>query len=126
MFRRKPKNVAVGPTELLVGRDTKIVGDVIVGGSAVVDGEIEGNLKVEGELWVGEAGKLRSQTIEASSFVCAGEVRTEVLTAQRVVFKKTARFEGNIRYKVLIVEEGATLKGSLNLDSENVPAPDKG
>lgn len=124
MFGKKREDFS--SVELFVGKDTKIVGNVSVSGSAIVEGEINGDLDVKGELIVEKDGKITSEVIKAGSFVCSGEVRTRELTAKRVEFRSHSRFSGNLRYKVLVVEEGATIVGNVSLEEENVQAPSKG
>ncbi|NPB04536.1 MAG: polymer-forming cytoskeletal protein [Thermotogae bacterium] len=115
MFGKKKKLAVpdLGPMELLLGENSKIVGDVEVKGSATIMGEIKGNLKVEGELTVGETGRVFSESVEALSLVCSGRIKTQILVVERAEFKGTAHFEGEIRYKVLVVEEGAVLQGKV-------------
>ncbi len=124
MFGKKREDFS--SVELFVGKDSKITGNVTVSGSAIVEGEISGDVDVKGELIVEKNGKITSEVIKAGSFVCAGEVRTRELSAKRVEFRGSARFSGNLRYKVLIVEEGASIVGNVSLEEADVPAQGKG
>jgi len=124
MFGKKREDFS--SVELFVGKDTRIAGNITVSGSAIVEGEINGNVEVKGELIVEKGGRITSEVIKAGSFVCAGEVRTRELTAKRVEFRGGTRFSGNLRYKVLIVEEGASIVGNVSLEEEDVPAQGKG
>ena len=124
MFGKKKEDFS--SVELFVGKGTTITGEVSVSGSAIVEGEIRGNVEVKGELIVEKDGKITSETITAGSFVCSGEVRTERLAAGRVEFRKESRFSGELRYKVLIVEEGAEIEGKVSLEGSDVQAPGEG
>ncbi len=101
-------------TELYVGKGTVIKGDLAVEGSGVVEGVIEGNLDVKGELIVEKDGKIHSQEIKVGSLVCMGEIITNILIGDRVEFRNTAVFKGDLRCKILVVEEGAKLEGSVS------------
>lgn len=124
MFGKKKEDFS--SVELFVGRGTVITGKVSVSGSAIVEGEINGDVEVKGELIVEKDGKITSETITAGSFVSSGEVRTRELIAGRVEFRKEARFSGNLRYRVLVVEEGASIVGNVSLEESDVQAQGKG
>ncbi len=96
MFGRKRDYSSV---ELFVGKGTVFRGNVYVEGSAVVMGKIEGNIDIK---------------VNAGSIVSSGRIITNTLSANRAEFKKTAEFSGNIRCKLIIVEEGAKIEGNIS------------
>ncbi|MEO0139169.1 MAG: polymer-forming cytoskeletal protein [candidate division WOR-3 bacterium] len=111
MFRKKRD---FSSTELYVGKGTVIKGDISVEGSGVVEGVIEGNLDVKGELILGKNGKIRSQEIKVGSLLCMGEIITNIIIGERLEFQNTAIFKGDLRCKILVVEEGAKLEGNIS------------
>lgn len=111
MFRKKRD---FSSTELYVGKRTVIKGDISVEGSGVVEGVIEGNLDVKGELILGKNGKIRSQEIKVGSLLCMGEIITNIIIGERLEFQNTAIFKGDLRCKILVVEEGAKLEGNIS------------
>lgn len=125
MFGKKKEDFS--SVELFVGKGTELVGNITVEGSAIVEGRIKGDVEVKGELIVETDGKIESKIVRAGSVVCAGEIRTEELVAKRVEFKGTGKFTGNLKYKVLVVEEGATVSGNVSPEENHgVQAQDKG
>lgn len=112
-------------TELYVGKGTVIKGDIVVEGSGAVEGVIEGNLNVKGELMIDKSGKIHSDEIKVGSLISMGEIITGVLVGERVEFRSTATFKGNLKCKILVVEEGAKLEGNIS-QLIDVQTQDKG
>ncbi len=111
MFGRKRDYSSV---ELFVGKGTVFRGNVYVEGSAVVMGKIEGNIDIKGDLVVENGGAVEAEEVNAGSIVSSGRIITNTLSANRAEFKKTAEFSGNIRCKLIIVEEGAKIEGNIS------------
>ncbi len=113
-----------GNTELYLGKGTKFFGNLIVEGSAIVEGEIVGeNLELKGELILGKTGKIKVKSIRGLSIVSQGEIETERISCERAEFRTGAKFRGDVECKILVVEEGAKVNGRIFQD---VQAPDKG
>ncbi len=100
--------------ELYIGKGTRVKGNLEVEGSAVIEGSVEGNLNVKGELVIEKGGEIRSKDIKVGNLVCSGKVLTETLTGNRCEFKSSGEFSGNIKCKILVVEEGAKIEGNIS------------
>jgi len=95
-----------------INKGTSFIGDIKSDSDIRIDGEVKGNIYCMAKVVIGEEG------ICLGDIVCAG-----LTVAGRVVgtlevngvfaLKKTAGFEGDVHYEKLIVEEGATVSGSL-------------
>lgn len=102
---------AKGKVETILGAGTRIEGDIYTRGSIRVEGKIKGNIKADGDLFIGEDGKVETE-IEARNVVIAGSVNGNILAHQRVELLPTAKVVGDIVTDILKIEEGARFTGS--------------
>ncbi|MBN2543191.1 polymer-forming cytoskeletal protein [bacterium] len=108
----KDKNSSEDIINTILGENTKVIGDINVKGSVRIDGYFKGNLEATGSLTVGVKGELDSPRINVKSTVIGGKVTAELDAPEGAQLQSTANFTGNIRTKVLIIEEGAIFHGS--------------
>ncbi|MFW5995760.1 MAG: bactofilin family protein [Halanaerobiaceae bacterium] len=108
---KKEDTVKKGKVETIMGDGTKIDGDIRTNGSLRVEGEIDGNVKAEGDLFVGEGGKVKSE-IEAREVIIAGVVEGNVVAHKKLEILPKGKLLGDIKTDKLKIEEGATFIGS--------------
>lgn len=108
---KKEDTVKKGKVETIMGDGTKIDGDIRTNGSLRVEGEIDGNVKAEGDLFVGEGGKVKSE-IDAREVVIAGVVEGNVVAHKKLEILPKGKLLGDIKTDKLKIEEGATFIGS--------------
>ncbi len=78
-----------------------------------LDGELEGSVElVEGNLTVGPDGRIRAN-VQARSIVVHGRVDGNLYGIKRVELKKSAVVVGDIYSPRIVIEDGASLKGSV-------------
>ncbi len=97
--------------ETVLGKGTKIEGDICTSGSLRVEGEIIGKIKAEGDLFVGESGNIKNQ-IEARNIIIAGRVESNVIAQKKLEILPSGILCGDIKTNVLKIEEGAKFIGS--------------
>lgn len=107
----KEKSKKRGKVETIIGTGTKIEGDIQTKGSLRVEGEIVGNIKAEGDLFVGEEGKLETE-IEARNVVIAGKVKGNIKAHQKLEILPQGHLNGDIKSDKLKIEEGAVFIGN--------------
>lgn len=99
----------------VIGAGTRIRGRVTGDGDVTVLGQIEGELRVRGELFIGEGGRVVSD-IDASALRIAGSLEGDVSVTGDVTILAGAKVRGDLHGARISVEEGADLDG--RLDSE--------
>lgn len=97
--------------ETIIGTGTKIEGDIYTKGSLRIEGEIEGHIKAEGDLFIGEGGKVKTE-IEAQNIIVAGTASGNITASHKVEILATGKVSGDIKTKTLKIEEGANFDGS--------------
>ncbi|MFW5787499.1 MAG: bactofilin family protein [Bacillota bacterium] len=100
-----------GKVETILGSGTKVKGDINTKGSLRVEGFVEGNIKAEGDLFVGEDGKVNSE-VNARNVIIAGRVEGDVTAHKKLEILPSGKLIGDIKTSTLKIEEGAIFSGS--------------
>ena len=101
----------------IIGKGAECNGDFIAEGSVRVDGIINGDVKVTGNLIVGATGSINGD-VDAHSAVVGGEIIGDVTVTDRTELTSTARLIGNISTVVIVIDENAVFQGSCNMNQE--------
>jgi cytoskeletal protein CcmA (bactofilin family) len=111
-----PKAVPAAPTstQCVIGPKTVLKGDITGEENVLVEGTVEGTIRIGRDLRVGPGGTVRA-TVSAQSIVVAGEVVGDCQAAQRVELEASGRLTGNIRAPRVIILEGASFKGNSDM-----------
>lgn len=117
MFGRGKAPRVPGRIDTLIGRGTRLRGELEFVGGLHVDGEHTGDLRgrdgpTPATLWVGEAGQVRGN-VEVAIAVIDGEVTGNVRGSERVVLGAKARVTGDVSYGVIEMTLGARVEGRL-------------
>jgi cytoskeletal protein CcmA (bactofilin family) len=120
MLGSKDKKVeeTKGKVETILGIGTVIKGDIYTKGSLRIEGKVEGNIKADGDVFVGENGKLITE-VKARKVIVAGKVEGNITALQKVEILPSGKIIGDLQTKILKIEEGALFQGaSKPLDEE--------
>jgi len=122
MFSRDKQHARI---DTLIGKASRVHGDMEFAGGLHLDGTIEGNLRadpVEGSsLSVSETGSIDGN-VEAASVMLNGAVRGDIIARGRVVLGATARVQGNVYYGVIEMTLGAQIIGKVTRLSDQPAA----
>ena len=102
--------VNLGPRDSLNGR-LDIQGDLKVAGN------VEGELKASGDITVSEGATIQA-SIEGANVSVRGQVNGSVTARKRLTLGGSGRLNGDVKVGRLTVEDGATLNGTVNMQSE--------
>ncbi|MGO9603983.1 MAG: bactofilin family protein [Candidatus Binataceae bacterium] len=108
----KPAPVAEGPAYL--GRGSKVSGKLAFGGSARIDGEVDGEITAKDTLHIGEMGIVTAE-IKAASIIVAGKVSGDITGSQKIEIRASAKVAGNLAAPVLVIQEGAGFEGRCSM-----------
>ena len=81
-----------------------------------IDGRFMGEISSENTLVVGETGEIEA-LIHSPTVVISGTVFGDVYASRQLVLHKSACLKGNVTTASLVMEEGATLNGSLKMET---------
>lgn len=100
----------------LVAKGTKIEGNFHSAENLRLDGEIVGEVKCDQKLVMGQESRIQGKVLTAEA-VIMGVVKGDIKVSGVLHLKPTARIEGNIASKYMVVEEGAQFNGECKIGS---------
>ncbi len=123
MFRKTtekttPRKTAQREISTLLGKETRITGDVEFTGGLHVDGTVVGNVYSaadagdDASLSVSEGGVVEG-SVNAPEVVLNGTVKGDVTATHRVELGPTAKVIGNVVYQLIEMAIGAEVNGKL-------------
>ncbi len=83
-----------------------------------ISGKFEGELETKGVLIIGEKADVKAKTIKGDSITIAGRVKGDIICSKRLELSASARVIGSIEAPVLVIQEGAMLKGNCQMPVE--------
>jgi cytoskeletal protein CcmA (bactofilin family) len=98
----------------LIGSKTTVKGEITGDEDILVEGVVEGQIRISRDLRVGPGGVVKAN-VEAQSVVVSGELFGDCQASQRVEIQATGRLTGNIRSPRVVIAEGATFKGNSDM-----------
>jgi len=112
-----PNREAGVESETVIAAGVKVEGDFTSQGNVLIEGVVEGSLKTERDLRVGEKANINAD-VNATNAVIAGEVHGNMVVSERLELEPTARISGDIKTKTLVVASGAEVNGRIIMGAE--------
>jgi cytoskeletal protein CcmA (bactofilin family) len=97
-------------------------GTLKVDDSARIDGIFSGEIQAKGTVHVSDGAEVDAK-IHAAFVVISGTFRGEIRCEQRVDLLPKSRVSGEVITKILSIQEGATLDGSVQMTSDGAVQP---
>jgi len=104
----------VATSACVIGAKTQFKGEITGTETVLVDGLVEGTVRITGDLRIGRGGTVKA-TVSAQSVAVAGELVGDCHAAQRVEIEASGRLTGNIRAPRVVIVEGATFRGNSDM-----------
>lgn len=109
--------------ESLISQGMEIKGQIFSSGSIRVDGKIEGELDIKGDILVGEKGNIKGD-IKVENIMVAGTIDGNVQARGRLEINSTGVVYGDVISSIITIEEGAVLEGTSKMSKPNREAVD--
>ena len=108
----------------VIGREIKFRGDITGSADLLIDGEVDGVISLSvGRLTVRADGRVRASVV-AQDVVVIGFIEGEIRATGRVELRNGAVVLGDVFATRLSIEDGATLRGTVDPSRANEPVPD--
>jgi cytoskeletal protein CcmA (bactofilin family) len=98
----------------VIGAKTQFKGEITGSEPVLVEGLVEGTIRITGPLRIGPGGTVKA-TVAAQSVVVAGEMVGDCQATDRVEVEAAGRLTGNIRAPRVVIIEGATFRGTSDM-----------
>lgn len=104
----------------IVSNGTRFEGKITSSGSLRVDGQVNGDIVLTGDLVIGANGEITGN-VEAQTVTVGGKITGNINVKNKLVFENKARIKGDIRASKLVIDEGATFDGKCEMSSDRRP-----
>lgn len=122
---KKPQAVAApivsGKPETIIGVNTTFAGSIKTDGNVRIDGTLEGDIEILGNLIIGETGRVIA-TIKAQNVHVSGAVKGEITAVEQLEISPTGKVWGDIVTAALHIEPGGLFRGQSAM-STNIDEP---
>jgi len=101
-----------------IGKSVVIKGELSCSEDLYMDGQVEGTIELKGNrLTIGPNGSVKAN-ISTCTVVVQGKLEGTIHASDRVDLKQSAIVVGDITTQRISIDEGAYLKGSVNIQKE--------
>jgi len=107
-----------------VGSGVTIKGDIHGSGEVLIQGQIEGELKIQGTVSIGPGGRSVGRVV-ADEVILDGTIEGEVEAGRRLVISASGVLNGGMQCPRLVVEEGGRLQGRCRMSPVPEGAPER-
>ena len=101
-------------TPCVIGPRVQLKGELSGAEAVVVEGSVEGTVKLTAELRVAPGGSVKAD-VTANTLVIAGELVGDCHATERIVIEASGRLTGNIKAPRIVIVEGATFRGTSDM-----------
>lgn len=98
----------------VIGKNTKIIGDIISEGDFRIDGVLEGTLKTKGRVIIGVDGSVKGD-VEALNADIEGKISGKLQVEKTLIVKGIASISGEVITGKLSIEPGADFNASCEM-----------
>lgn len=119
--KRSAREAAPIVAETVLSNQIKLEGRLQSTSNIRFDGEMNGDLTTEGDLSVGEGGRVKGN-VTGRNVVVGGSIQGNVNTTGRLEILATGKVFGDIVVGSLIIDEGGILRGKSAVHSDESAA----
>lgn len=100
--------------DTIIGADVHVKGNLKNKGSIQINGTVEGEIKSEEDITVGESASVVGPVV-AKNILISGKVDGTIDASEKLEIDPTGVVQGDIKTKILIVREGANFNGTTSM-----------
>lgn len=102
----------------IISNGVSIEGRINSKGNVRIDGMIKGDVSAQGNLTIGESGQVQGN-ISGQNIIIGGRVEGTATANERITLQSKSFLKGDLITKILIVESGAIFDGKSSMTSLN-------
>ncbi len=108
------------PARNIIGNGTIIKGEIESNGDIRIDGRVEGVLKSNGKVVLGQNGSIEGE-MYCKQADLSGRINGKMVVEELASLKSTSRIEGELATKQLFIEIGAIFTGKCEMGKMDAP-----
>src|SRR5437762_2324909 len=121
-----PSPIALSPgsasAATVVGSRVKIVGDLSGDEDVLVNGRLEGKIRVDRKVVVSAGAEVEGD-VQAKSVIIGGRVHGQVMASERAELLPSGRVQGNVHSPRIVMAEGAQIQGRVVMPNDAATRP---
>ncbi len=118
-----PSPVTAAPAATtVIGSRVRLVGDVSGDEDVLINGRVEGKIRVDRKVVVSSGAEVEGD-VQAKSVVIGGRVHGQVLASERAELLPSGRVQGNVHAPRIVMAEGAQIQGRVVMPTDAATRP---
>ena len=103
----------------IIGPNVEVIGTITATGGILIYGKVIGDVNAAGMVRISQGGIVNG-TITAKDARISGTLEGDLIATRKVELNNKSVLKGNLKAKILIIEEGAVFEGNCNMDEEKM------
>lgn len=120
MFNRDQKEFNVKEAETIIGPSVKVKGNFHGQGNIIIEGIVEGSVKTDKYLLVGEKAEITA-SVEVGEAKVAGTITGNISVKGYLEVAATAKINGDIYAHEISIEKGGVVNGKITTGNAEKP-----
>ena len=108
--------------DTVIGTEVQVKGNLHNKGSILVNGHVEGEIKSDENVTIGETATVNGPIV-AQSILISGKVTGTIEAHDRTEIDPTGMVNGDIKTKTMIIREGAVFNGNCAMEKQTKETP---
>ncbi|HEX3770542.1 MAG TPA: polymer-forming cytoskeletal protein [Polyangiaceae bacterium] len=108
-------------TDARIGSAARVRGRIQGDGNLVVEGHVEGDVTLRGDLTIAEGATITAETIAARAVHVAGTLEGSVSATGAVRLAAGSRVRGDLQGSSIVIDDGARFSGKLDVEFDLPP-----
>lgn len=118
MFKKPPMEAPPSKVNTVIGKETFFKGSIKTKGLIRIDGEMEGDIITEGDVVIGESGKVQLD-LKARHVAIAGRFEGSLEADGKLEIKSSGIVIGSVKTNGLLVDDGAIFSGNMDMNRKD-------
>ncbi len=114
MFKKDQLDTPPDKVNTVIGKDTSFKGSIRAKGLIRIDGEMEGEVATQGDVVIGESGRV-SLELKARNVAVAGRLEGTLEAEGKLEIRSTGIVIGSVKTNGLLVDDGAVFSGNVEM-----------
>lgn len=99
----------------IIGSTIVIDGEITGSEDLIIQGTVKGRISLRESLFVEASGKIQAD-IDTQNVEVSGEVTGNIVASDKVELKSQCRMQGDIKAPRILIADGASFKGNVDMD----------